>query len=138
MIAALAASNCLSIEPQDGMYKLTRLASNPSEERKLAHEEAGALNYLFVDGPIAKISPSMSQENSARNSRYVANIQQDLAKRLDAVYFTRHIGYVAFGVLATFIVTFSMAATAQSRDTGAAFFMTVLILLLRFDFGRHR
>ena len=128
VIAALAARNCISVEPADGLYKLKRLASNPSEESKLAPEEACALNYLFEDGPITEISPSMSQANSARNSRYVANIQQDLAKRFGAVYFTRHIGYVALGVLATFIVAFSLAATAQGRDTGGAFFMTTWIL----------
>ena len=135
VIAALAARNCISVEPHDGMYKLTRLASNPSEESKLAPEEAYALNYLFEDGPITEISPSMSQENSARNSRYVANIQQDLAERFGGVYFTRHIGYVALGVLATFIMAFSLAATAQGRDTGAAFFMTAWILFCALILG---
>jgi hypothetical protein len=135
VIAALAARHCLSVEPHDGMYKLTRLAPNPSEESKLAPEETYALNYLFEDGPITEISPSMSQENSARNSRYVANIQQDLAERFGGIYFTRHIGYVALGVLATFIVAFSLAATAQGRDTGGTFFMTTWILLCALILG---
>jgi hypothetical protein len=135
VIAALAARNCISVEPHDGMYKLTRLAPNPGEESKLAPEEAYALNYLFEDGPITEISPSMSQENSARNSRYVANIQQDLAQRFGGVYFSRHIGYVAFGVLATFIMAFSLAATAQGRDTGGAFFMTTWILFCALILG---
>ena len=135
VIAALAARNCLSVEPHDGMYKLTRLASNPSEESKLAPEEGYALNYLFEDGPITEISPSMSQENSARNSRYVANIQQDLAERFDGIYFTRHIGYVAVGVLATFAVAFSLAATVQGRDTGGTFFMTAWILFCALGLG---
>jgi hypothetical protein len=135
VIAALAARNCLSVELHDGMYKLTRLASNPSEESKLAPEEGYALNYLFEDGPITEISPSMSQENSARNSRYVANIQQDLAGRLDGLYFTRHIGFVAVGVLSTFVVAFSLAATVQGRDTGGTFFMTAWILFCALGLG---
>ena len=135
VIAALAARNCISVEPHDGMYKLTRLASDPSEESKLAPEEGYALNYLFEDGPITEISPSMSQENSARNSRYVANIQQDLAERFGGIYFTRHIGYVALGVLATFIMAFSLAATAQGRDTGGTFFMTTWILFCALILG---
>ncbi len=135
VIAALAARNCISVEPHDGMYKLTRLAANPSEESKLAPEEAYALNYLFEDGPITEISPSMSQENSARNSRYVANIQQDLAERFGGIYFTRHIGYVALGVLATFIMAFSLAATVQGRDTGGTFFMTTWILFCALILG---
>ncbi len=117
------------------MYKLTRLAHDPGEESKLAPEEAYALNYLFEDGPITEISPSMSQENSARNSRYVANIQQDLAERFGGIYFTRHIGYVALGVLATFIMAFSLAATAQGRDTGGTFFMTAWILFCALILG---
>ena len=135
VIAALAARNCISVEPHDGMYKLTRLAPDPGEESKLAPEEAYALNYLFEDGPITEISPSVSQENSARNSRYVANIQQDLTERFGGIYFTRHIGYVAFGVLATFIMAFSLAATAQGRDTGGAIFMTTWILFCALILG---
>jgi hypothetical protein len=135
VIAALAARNCISVEPHDGMYKLTRLAPDPGKESKLAPEEVYALNYLFEDGPITEISPSMSQENSARNSRYVANIQQDLTERFGGIYFTRHIGYVAFGVLATFIMAFSLAATAQGRDTGGAFFMTTWILFCALILG---
>jgi len=123
------------VEPHDGLYRLTRLASNFSEESKLAPEEAYALNYLFENGPITEISPSMAQENSARNSRYVANIQQDLTERFGGVYFTRHIGYVAIGVLATFVVAFSLAATAQGRDPSAALFMTAWILFCALTLG---
>ena len=135
VVAALAARNCVRVEPHDGLYRLTRLASNPSEESKLAPEEAYALNYLFEDGPITEISPSMAQDNSARNSRYVANIQQDLTERFGGVYFTRHMGYVAIGVLATFVVAFSLAATAQGRDPGAALFMTAWILFCALTLG---
>jgi len=135
VVAALAARNCVRVEPHDGMYRLTRLASNPSEESKLAPEETYALNYLFEEGPITEISPSMTQENSARNSRYVANIQQDLTERFGGIYFTRHSGYVAIGVLATFVVAFSLAATAQGRDTGAVLFMTAWILFCALTLG---
>jgi hypothetical protein len=135
VVAALAARNCVSVEPHDGMYKLTRLASNSGDEGKLAPEEAHALQYLFEDGPVAEISPSMSQENSLRNSRYVANIQADLAKRLAGIYFTRHIGFVALGVLATFVTSFFLAATAQGRDTSGAFFMTTWLLFCALILG---
>jgi hypothetical protein len=128
VIAALAARNCIRIEANDGLYTLTRVSSDPTEESKLAPEEARALNYLFEDGPTTVISPSMSQENSARNSSYIAIIQNDLASRFGGLYFTRHLGYVAVGVLATFAVAFSLATTAQGRDTGGTFFMTTWVL----------
>ncbi|MGH9744630.1 MAG: DUF2207 family protein, partial [Candidatus Acidiferrales bacterium] len=135
VIAALAARNCLSIETADGLYKLTRLAADPSEESKLAPEEVNTLNYLFENGPSTEISPSMSQENSQRNSRYVASIRADLARQFDAKYFTRHLGYVALGVLATFAAAFSLAATAQGRDTGGTIFMTAWILFCALILG---
>jgi hypothetical protein len=128
VIAALAAHNCIRVEASNGLYKLTRLAADSAEESKLAPEEARALNYLFEDGPTTEISPSMSQENSARNSSYIAIIQNDLASRFGGRYFTRHLGYVAVGVLATFVVAFSLAATAEGRDTGGTFFMTAWVL----------
>src|ERR1700746_3175920 len=135
VVAALAARNCVRVEPHDGMYRLTRLASNPSEESKLAPEETYALNYLFEEGPITEISPSMTQENSARNSRYVANIQQDLTERFGGVYFTRHSGYVVVGVLATLRVAFSLRATAQGRGPSAALVMTAWILFCALILG---
>ncbi|MGA8145922.1 MAG: DUF2207 domain-containing protein [Candidatus Acidiferrales bacterium] len=135
VIASLAAHDCLRIEAIGGTYKLTRLAANPTEESKLAQEETHALRFLFEDGPTAEISPSMSQANSARNSRYVADIQGDLAKRFDGVYFTRHLGYTALGVLATFVIAFRLAATAQGRDTSAAFFMTAWLLFCALILG---
>jgi hypothetical protein len=65
----------------------------------------------------------------------VAHIQADLTSRLGGLYFTRHLGYVALGVLATFIMAFSLAATAQGRDTGGAFFMTAWILFCALILG---
>ena len=128
VIAELAARGCLSVEPQDGKYKLTRLASNPEAESKLAPEEKRALQFLFEDGPSAEISPGANEQNNQRNSRYVANIQQDLAKRLEGLYFTRNLGYVALAVLATFAAAFILAARAEGRDPSGALFLTAWIL----------
>jgi hypothetical protein len=97
--------------------------------------QCGELNYLFEDGSPAEINPAMSQENNLRNSRYVANIEKDLAKRLDGVHFTRHLGYVALGVLPTFAAAFSLASIAQGRDKSAAFFMTAWLLFCALILG---
>ena len=128
VIAALAARDCLRVGPHDGLYRLIRLASNPSVAAQLAPEEVAVLRSLFEDGPTVDLSPSMAQENSSRNSRYVANIHAELSKRLDGVYFTRHFGVIALGVLATFAMAFPLAATAQGRDSTAALFMTAWLL----------
>ena len=45
------------------------------------------------------LTPAMDQRNSAQNTRYVAAIQQELSKRLDGLYFTKHASVIALGVL---------------------------------------
>ena len=135
VIASLASHECLRVEMSNGIYSLTRLSPDPQEVAKLAPEESHALAFLFEDGPTAKIDPSPTQENNLRFSRYVANIQADLAKQLSGVFFTRHLGYVALGVLATFIVSFSLAATTQGRDTSPVFFMTAWLLFCALILG---
>jgi hypothetical protein len=128
VIAALAARGCLSVKQQDEKYKLTRLAPNAEVEGKLAPEEMHTLQFLFEDGPVAEINPTSTQQSSLRNSRCVAHIQGDLGKRLDGLYFTRHGGFVALGVLATFVAAFWLALTAHGRDTTGALFLTMWIL----------
>ena len=128
VIASLAAHGCLRVEALNGAFKLTRLTTDATDESKLAPEEKLALVFLFENGPSTEISPATMKANSARNSRYVANIQGDLASRFDGLYFTRHIGYIALGVLATFVMAFALAATAQGRDTSAALFITTWVL----------
>lgn len=124
VIAALAVRGCLRVERQGGVYKLTRLAPNPAVEESLALEERHALQFLFEDGPAAEIRVAATQKDNLRGSRYVADIQRDLAKRLDGLYFTRNLGYVALGVLGTFAAAFALALTARGFAIPGALFMT--------------
>jgi hypothetical protein len=70
----------------------------------------------------------VTQQDNLKSSRYVADIQRDLAKRCDGLYFTRHIGYVALGVFFTFVAAFSLTLTAPGRHTGDALFLTMWML----------
>ena len=128
VIAALAARGCLRAEPRDGKYKLSRMMSDGVTEAKLAPEEKRILTMLFEDGPDMELTPAMDQRNTAQNTRYVFAIQQELSKRLDGLYFTKHAGVIAVGVLATFISALALAATAQGRDTSGATFFTMWVL----------
>jgi hypothetical protein len=47
-----------------------------------------------------------------------------LQKRLDGVYFTRHVGYIMVGMLASLVAAMSMALTANGRDTSGVLFLT--------------
>lgn len=125
VIASLATRGCLRVEPQNGKYKLSRLMSDRATEAKLAPEESRVLRMLFEDGPEIVLTPAMDQRNSAQNTRYVAAIQQELSSRLDGLYFTKHAGIIALGVLFTIVASLWFALSAEGRDTSGAFFLTV-------------
>ena len=128
VIAELAARGCLRVEPQDGKYKLSRMMSDRATEAKLAAEEKRILSMLFEDGPTIELTPALDQRNTAQNSRYVAAIQQELSKRLDGLYFTKHAGIIALGVLATLVCALLFAARVSGRDTSGALFFTIWAL----------
>jgi predicted membrane protein DUF2207 len=128
VIAELAARGCLRVEPQNGKYKLSRMMSDRATEAKLAPEEKRVLTMLFEDGPAIELTPAMDQRNTAQNTRYVFAIQQELSNRLDGLYFTKHAGVIALGVLATFLCALLFAARATGRDTSGALFFTVWAL----------
>lgn len=128
VIAALASHGCLRVEPQNGKYKLSRLMSDRATEAKLAPEESRALKMLFEDGSTIELTPTMDQQNTAQNTRYVFAIQQELSGRLGNLYFTRHAGIIALGALATFACALLFAARATGRDTSGAFFFTLWAL----------
>ena len=128
VIAALAARDCLRVEPQGGKYRLSRLMSDRAVEAKLAPEETRVLGMLFEDAPVIELTPAMNERNTAQNTRYVFAIQQELSKGLDGLYFTKHAGVIVLGVLATIGAASWLAATAQGRDTSGALFFTMWVL----------
>lgn len=131
VIAQLAVSGCIRVEPVDGKYRLSRLMCGRAAVDALAPEERRVLGLLFEDGPVNVISPSMEQRNAAQLGRYVFHIHEELAKRFHGKYFTRHSGIVALGIFATFMVALSLAATSptsRGMDGLGAVFLTTWIL----------
>jgi hypothetical protein len=120
VIAQLAARGCMEIESQDGKYKLTQLKGDASVVSKLAPEEARVLEMLFEDGKAIILHPNKGNELN----KYSLAIQGQLQKRLDGVYFTRHVGYIMVGMLASLIAAMLMALTANGRDTSGVLFLT--------------
>jgi hypothetical protein len=86
----------------------------------LAPEEARVLEMLFEDGKEIIIHPNKGDELN----KYSLAIQGQLQKRLDGVYFTRHVGYIVLGMLASLLAAMSMALTANGRDTSGVLFLT--------------
>jgi hypothetical protein len=128
VIAQLAMRKCLRVEPKNGNYKLSRLMSDRATESALAVEEKKVLALLFEDGPTIVLSPALDQRNQAQNGRYVFHIHEELSKQLAGKYLTRHAGFVALGVTATFLAALTLAATARGRDAGSAIFFSLWIL----------
>jgi len=128
VIAALATRGCLRVEPNNNIYKLSRLMSDRTTDASLAPEEKRVLAMLFEDGPSVELTPAMDQRNTAQNTRYVSAIQQELSKRLDGRYFTKHAGIIALGVAATFLMALLFAGFARGRDPSGAMFFTMWVL----------
>jgi hypothetical protein len=128
VITQLAVSGCLRVEPQNGKYKLSRLMSDRASEARLAPEEKRVLAMLFEDGPVIEMTPAMDERNTAQQGRYVFHIQKELRMRLDGKYFTRHIGVIALGVLATFATALVLAGVAGGRERIGAMFFSMWIL----------
>src|SRR5438309_11387406 len=93
-------------------------------EGKLGPDEKRVLKMLFEDGPEIVLTPSMDERNTAQNTRYIFGIQQELSKRLDGLYFTKHAGVIALGVLATLVTSLWLAATVHGRDTCGAILLS--------------
>jgi hypothetical protein len=135
VIAQLAVSGCVRVEPEDGRYKISRLLGDRRIEASLAPEEKRVLKMLFEDGPVIEMTPSLEEQNTAQQGRYVFHIQEELTKRLKGKYFTRHAGVIAIGALLTFAIAFMLAAAMSKRDTLMALFFTSWILFCGLTLG---
>jgi hypothetical protein len=120
VIAQLAARECIGMEMQDSKYKLTQLKTDASVVAGLAPEEARVLEMLFEDGKEIILHPNKGDELN----KYSLAIQGQLQKRLDGVYFTRHVGYIVLGILTSLMAAMWMALTAEGKDTSGLLFLT--------------
>src|SRR5205814_5847950 len=138
VIAQLAVSGCIRVEPQAGKYKISRLLSDNRVEARLAPEEQRVLKMLFEDGPVIEMTPSLEERNAAQQGRYVFHIQKELKKRLEGKYFTRHAGLIAIGLLATMTMALVFAAGVKTRgtfDTLTSLFFTTWMLFCGLTVG---
>jgi len=120
VIAQLAVRECIGIAPQGGAYKLIQLSTDANLVKSLAPEEARVLEMLFEDAKEITLHPN----NGDELNKYSLAIQGQLQKRLDGQYFTRHVGYIILGILASLVAAMSMALTANGKDTSGALFLT--------------
>ena len=120
VLAQLAVRECLTIELENGAYKLTKAKPEPGGDNSLATEESRALGLLFEDGPSTIIRPG-----NARNLNvYLQGVYGQLQTRLSGKYVASHLGIVALGLLASWGFAMGMALAATGRDTTGVIFLT--------------
>jgi hypothetical protein len=93
----------------------------------LAAEELTVLVALFDDGPTVVLDP----RNGNPLNRYLMQINMELQKKLNNLYFTRNARWLALGTLASLLTAMGMALTAHGRNTDL---MTLLFLTWWFFF----
>lgn len=118
VLTQLAARGCLTIEPRDGEYVVTRRTAEAPPT--LAPEEKAAFDRLFGGATVVALRPDQSDLLRA--------IQASLEDRLRNRYFTRNFGYVAAGALATAGAAWAMVERVQSteRILGLTFFFLMM------------
>lgn len=138
VIAQLAVSGCVRVEPEDGKYKISRLVGDRRVEAGLAPEEQRVLRMLFEDGPVTEMTASLEERNTAQQGLYVFHIQEELSKRLKEKYFTRHVGVIAAGMLASVAMALVSTATVKTRgtfETAMALFFMVWMMFCGLTLG---
>jgi hypothetical protein len=135
VIAQLAVSGCIRVEPQGHKYKISRLLGDRRVDAQLAPEEQRVLAMLFEDGPVIEMDPSWEQRNTAQQGRYVFHIQQELTKRFKGKYFAHHAGIIALGMMLTLVVALALAAVASKREALGSVFFTAWILFCGLPLG---
>src|SRR5262249_12349022 len=143
VLLELALNKCVSIQPENGKFRITRLVEKPPAD--LAPEELVVFQKLFY--PNTEYGPSdlvndgtydpehvvyVRPDNSAFNSNLVAYIEQSLTKRFEGKYFTRHLGLVAWGggvSILLCLLSASMIKSSQSVLFLAAWFLFGALIL---------
>jgi len=120
VLAQLAVRECLTIELEDGAYKLTKAKPEPGGKNSLAPEESRVLGLLFEDRPTTIIRPG----NASNLNVYLLGVSGQLQTHLSGKYVTSHLGIVALGLLASWVFAMGMALAANGRDTSGVVFLT--------------
>jgi Predicted membrane protein (DUF2207) len=139
VLLELALKKCVSIQPEDSKFRITRLVEKPPAD--LAPEELVVFQKLFHPkteyGPADLVNDGtydpeqvvyMCPDNSAFNSNLVAYIQQSLTKRFEGKYFTRNLRFVAWGGGVSILLCLLSASMIKSSQS-------VLFLVAWFLFG---
>jgi Predicted membrane protein (DUF2207) len=128
VLLKLALRKCISIQPENGRFRITRLVEKPPAD--LAPEEVVVFQKLFHPrteyGPADLVNDGsydpekviyVRPDNSAFNSNLVAYIQQSLTKRFEGRYFTRNLGLVAWGSGVSIILCLVIALMIKRSES---------------------
>lgn len=122
VIAQLVARKCIRVEPLgDSRYKLSQLMADKGALDSLAPEELRLLHIIFDDGPEFTIDTS----RATTLNMFASVLQEKLQKQFSEKYFTSHLGYVALGILLSFITSIGLVISRHPKDLFGTAFLTV-------------
>jgi len=131
LLADLARRKRITIEPQDGKYRV-RFVSSSTPQEPLPPEEQIAMELLLAwDTPTTAGPVTLDMDYAPRNSGLIMGILGSLQRQYDGVFYTNNYGFIALGVLATCLLTGVMLFTMPATG-GEITLLTLWFLLLSF------
>lgn len=129
-LADIGVRGCLSISPQSGIYRLTKLVSAADAQKKLPPEENQLFTLIFRSGDSATLDPSDSGHTTL-----AANLDRSFRNQFGDKYFTHHYGYVFLGALAGFVAVIVALARIGTNERFTALFLTVWLTFVGYILG---
>lgn len=130
VVADLGVRGCVSIAPQSGIYRVSRLVSTADAQKKLPPEENELFSLLFISGDSTTLDPSDSGHTTL-----AAHLDRSLRNRFGDKYFTHHYGYVLLGVLAGFVAVIVALARTETSERLTALFLTIWLTFVGYILG---
>lgn len=127
-VADLAVRRCISIVPESGRYRVTRLLSDA--RKILSPEEREVLSLLFYSGDSTTLDPADSGHTTLAQ-----HVDRAVRSQFGDKYFTQHLGYVLLGMLAGLVAAFVTVARIDKHNAYAAVFLTFWMMFVAYVLG---
>lgn len=130
VVADLAVRGCISVVPDSGRYRVSRLISDADAQKALPAEEKEVLSLLFFSGDSTTLDPTDSGHTTKAQ-----HVDRILREKFGEKYFTGHFGYILLGVLAGLLAALAVVARIETNDRLGAVFLTFWMMFVSYILG---